>query len=346
MHRTLFALLAIASFLTPALTMAQTVSKKEPVKMIFDTDMGNDIDDAMALAMVHQLARRGAIDLLAVTSTKDHPKSAAYIDALNTWYGFPDIPIGAVRDGAAKEEGRFNGQVDRKDSAGKPLFPHDLVSGTDAPEAVSLIRKTLAGQPDGSVMLVQVGFFTNFARLLESKGDEHSPLDGPALIKAKVKELVLMAGAFQTIEHNTKHIEYNVKLDIPAAKKIADAWPSPVIWSGYEIGIAAAYPWQSIMEDYNYVEPHLIKDSYLAYVPEHPHDRPTWDLTAVLYAVYPDRGYFTLSPKGHVRVDDEGRTDFSVKNDGNDFYLIMDEVQTARVREAFVQLCSEPPVRQ
>jgi len=313
--------------------------------MIFDTDMGNDIDDAMALAMIHQLARRGAIDLLAVTSTKDHPKSAAYIDALNTWYGFPDIPVGAVRDGAARDEGRFNGQIDRRDDAGIPLFPRDLVSGIDAPEAVSLIRKTLANQPDGSVMLVQVGFFTNFSRLLDSKGDEASPLDGPSLIRAKVRGLVLMAGAFQTITHNTKHIEYNVKLDIPAAKKIANEWPTPVIWSGYEVGIAAPYPWQSLIEDYNYTEPHLLKDSYLAYVPRHPHDRPTWDLTAVLYAVYPDRDYFTLSPKGHVTVDDEGRTDFLAGNDGNDAYLIMDDVQTARVREAFVHLCSEPPVR-
>lgn len=340
MLRTLFSALAAAFLLAPCSALAQ----KAPVKMIFDTDMGNDIDDAMALAMIHQLARRGAVELLAVTSTKDHPKSVAYIDALNTWYGFPDIPLGAVRDGATKEEGRFNGQVDRRGPDGQPLFPHDL-SGDDAPEAVSLIRKVLAAQPDGSVMLVQVGFFTNFARLLDSKGDEHSPLDGPALIQAKVKELVLMAGAFQTIRHNTKHVEYNVKLDVPSAKRISAEWPTPVIWSGYEIGIAAAYPWQSIVEDYDYTEHHLIKDSYLAYVPEQPHDRPTWDLTSALYAIYPDRGYFDLSPKGHVLVDDEGRTDFRVKEDGNDRYLIMDAVQTARVREAFVQLCTEPPAR-
>lgn len=338
MPRILFTLLALVLTFFPTLTKAQTA----PVKLIFDTDMGNDIDDAMALAMIHQLARRGAVELLAVTSTKDHPKSVAYIDALNTWYGFPDIPLGAVREGAAKEEGRFNGQVDRKDAEGKPLFPHDL-DGNGAPEAVSLIRRTLASQADGSVMLVQVGFFTNFARLLDSKADEHSPLDGPALIKAKVKELVIMAGAFQTIRHNTKHIEYNVKLDIPAAKRIAADWPTPVIWSGYEIGIAAAYPWHSIVEDFNYVEHHLIKDSYLAYVPEQPHDRPTWDLTAALQAIYPDRGYFDLSPTGHVHVDDEGRTDFREKGDGNDRYLIMDAVQTGRVREAFVQLCTEPP---
>lgn len=341
MYRTLFALVVLSLLAASPEAHAQS---KPPVKMIFDTDMGNDIDDAMALAMIHQLARRGAVELLAVTSTKDHPKSVAYIDALNTWYGFPEIPLGAVRDGAAREEGRYNGQVDRKDPEGKPFFPHDL-DGTKAPEAVSLIRKTLAAQPDASVMLVQVGFFTNYARLLDSKADENSPLDGPALIKAKVKELVIMAGAFQTIRYNTKHIEYNVKLDIPSAKRIATDWPSTVIWSGYEIGIAAAYPWKSIVEDYNYAEPHLIKDSYLAYVPQHPHDRPTWDLTAALYAIYPDRGYFDLSPIGHVRVDDEGRTDFSEKGDGNDRYLLMNAVQTEKVREAFVQLCSEPPVR-
>lgn len=320
--------------------------RAEPVKMIFDTDMGNDIDDAMALAMIHQLQRRGLVDLLAVTSTKDHPLSAAYIDALNTYYGYPDVPIGAVRDGAAQSEGKYNGQALKTDEDGNLLYPHDLKSGEDAPEAVSLIRKILASEPDNSVMLVQVGFFTNFARLLDSKPDEHSDLDGKALIAKKVKELVLMAGAFQTIRYNTKHIEYNVKLDIPSAQRIAAEWPGPVVWSGYEIGIAAAYPWESIVEDYNYIDKHLIKESYLVYVPEHPHDRPTWDLTAALYAIFPDRGYFDLSPVGNVRVDDEGRTDFfedKKKNSGNDRYLIMNEAQTERVREAFVQLCTERP---
>ncbi len=315
----------------------------EPVKLIFDTDMGNDIDDAMALAMIHQMERRGAVKLLAVTSTKDHPLSAAYIDAVNTFYGSPDIPVGAVRDGVTPEKGKYNGLVENKTEDGKPIYPHDLKSGVDAPNAVDLLRKTLAAQPDGSVSIAQVGFFTNLAQLLESKADSHSPLDGPSLIKKKVKELVIMAGAFQTIRHGTQHLEYNVKKDVPSAQAFADKWPSSVIWSGFEIGIAATYPWKSIMEDYNYVDHHIIKEGYLAYVPEKPHDRPTWDLTAVLYAVFPDRGYFDLSPKGNVKVNDEGRTDFFVSEKGNDRYLIMDEVQTARAREAFVQLVSEPP---
>lgn len=315
----------------------------EPVKMIFDTDMGNDIDDAMALAMIHQLERRGAMELLAVTSTKDHELSAPFIDALNTFYGAPDVPIGVVRDGVTPEQGKYNGLARKKDDEGNLVYPHDLASGKDAMEAVALIRKTLAAQPDNSVKLVQVGFFTNLARLLDSKPDEYSDLSGADLIKKKVKETIIMAGAFQTIRFGTQHLEYNVKKDVPSAQEMAERWPGKLIWSGFEIGIAATYPWQSIMEDYNYLDHHIVKEGYLDYVPEKPHDRPTWDLTAVLYAVYPDRGYFDLSPNGNVKVNDEGRTDFFPAKKGNDQYLIMNDVQTARVREAFVQLCSEPP---
>ena len=39
----------------------------EPVRVIFDTDMGNDIDDALALAVLHAFESRGEAKLLAVT---------------------------------------------------------------------------------------------------------------------------------------------------------------------------------------------------------------------------------------------------------------------------------------
>jgi hypothetical protein len=314
--------------------------RAEPVPIIFDTDMGNDVDDAMALAMIHNLEKRGACKLLAVTVTKDHPKAASYIDALNTFYGQPDIPIGVVKDGPTKDEGRYLKATDDEKK-----YPRDLKSGADAPDALVLLRKTLAAQPDQSVTLIQVGFFTNFARLLDTPADEHSSLNGRDLVAKKVKALSIMAGAFQTIEgHNNHYIEYNVKFDIPAAQKLAKEWPTSIIWSGFEIGIAAAYPHQSIERDFNYTPNHPVKDSYYLYNPP-PHDRPTWDLTSVLAAVYPDRGYFSLSVPGNVTVGDDGFTRFMKKEKGRDQFLIMDPVQTARVREACVQLTAEPPAR-
>ncbi|MCF7788151.1 MAG: nucleoside hydrolase [Prosthecobacter sp.] len=313
------------------------LSPAAPVKLIFDTDMGNDVDDLMALAMIHNLQKRGACELLAVTITKDHSQAAAFVDAVNTLYGYPDTPIGVVRDGAAKEAGKFNLLADEKNADGSLRYPHDLKSGADAPEAVELIKKVLAAQPDGSVVIAQVGFFTNLSRLLDSPG-------GKELIAKKVKFLSIMAGAFQTVQWDTRHLEYNVKLDVPAAQKLAKEWPTPVVWSGYEIGVAAAFPHVVIEQDLDYLPHHPLKEAYYLYNPP-PHDRPTWDPTAVLYAVQPERGYFDLSPPGNVTVEKDSATLFRKSKDGKGRhrFLVMSPEQTARVREAIVQLSVEPP---
>jgi len=327
-----------------AITLS-SLAQAEPVKLVFDTDMGNDIDDAIALAMIHTLQKRGACQLLAVTITKDHPQAAAYVDAVNTFYGYPDVPIGVVRDGAKQENGgKFNLLADEKNADGQLRYPHDLLSGTDAPDATDLLRQTLAAQPDGSVTIAQVGFFTNLSRLLDSKPDQHSPLAGRELIAKKVKLLSIMAGAFQTVKWETRYLEYNVKLDIPAAQKLAKEWPSPIVWSGFEIGFACTYPHESIERDFDYIPHHPIKEAYYLYNPP-PHDRPNWDPTAVLYAVYPDRGYFELSPPGTVTVDDDAATVFRPgKNEqGRDRFLVLNESLNARTREAIVQLTTEPP---
>ncbi len=326
--------------------LAVVLARAEPVKLIFDTDMGNDTDDLMALCMIHNLQSRGAVELLAVTITKDHPQAAAFVDAVNTFYGRPDVPIGVVKGGATPEPGKFNLLADAKNDDGSPRYPHDLKSGVDAPEATGLIRKLLAAQPDNSVSLVQVGFFTNFQRLLDSPPDEHSPLSGKALIAQKVKVLSIMAGAFQTVNHNTRHLEYNVVKDVPAAQKLANEWPSPVVWSGYEIGVAAAYPYDSVERDYGYIKHHPLPEAYALYSPPG-HHRPTWDPTALLYAVYPDRGYFDLSPGGRVTVEDNGATWFRPSKDGKGphRFLVMSPEQSSRVREAIVQLCVTPPAK-
>ena len=332
-------------FLTLSLTVA--LAQAAPVKLVFDTDMGNDVDDLMALCMIHNLRQRGACELLAVTITKDHPQAAAFTDAVNTFFGAPNTPIGVVRNGATPEPGKFNRLADEKNADGSFRYPHDLLSGADAPEAVGLLRQLLAAQPDQSVVLVQVGLFSNFARLLASEADERSPLTGRDLIAKKVKFLSLMAGTFQTVDWNTRHLEYNVVKDVPAAQKLAKQWPTPIVWSGFEIGVAAAFPHVSIERDLDYVPHHPLKEAYYLYHPP-PHDRPTWDPTALLYAVYPDRGYFDLSPPGAVTVEDNGATWFRASRDGKGphRFLVMSPQQATRVREAIVQLSCEPPAKQ
>ncbi|NUQ66490.1 MAG: nucleoside hydrolase [Pirellulales bacterium] len=314
----------------------------KPVEMIFDTDIGNDVDDAMALAVIHALANRAQCELLAVTVTKDNPYAGPCVDLINTFYGRPDVPIGTVRDGMAPQDYKYIRQLATAVDNGKPRYAHDLESGADAPEAVALLRKTLAGRPDGSVVMVQVGFSTNLSRLLDSKADGASPLDGRSLVKQKVKLLSIMAGAFTQELAAKRFCEYNVTIDVPNARKVIHEWPTPVVFSGWEIGHAIQYPAASVQEDFCYVEHHPIAHAYDLYR-DRKNDQPTYDLTSVLYAVRPDREYFDLSPPGHVTVEDDGFVQFKAEKNGPHRYLIATPEQVARVREALVMLTSEPP---
>ena len=99
MRSHVIALLSSALFLLAMETPAMAV---DPVRLIFDTDIGNDVDDVLALGVIHALQSRGQCQLLAVTITKDQPLAAEFVDAVNTFYGRGDIPIGMVRDGVTQ----------------------------------------------------------------------------------------------------------------------------------------------------------------------------------------------------------------------------------------------------
>ncbi|MGE5205969.1 MAG: nucleoside hydrolase, partial [Chlamydiota bacterium] len=188
-----------------------SLAAAQPVRIIFDTDMGNDIDDALALAMLHAFESRGEARLLAVTITKDNRWAAPYVDLVNTFYGRPDIPIGVVHNGKTPQSNpMIQGPSERKRPNGSYVYPHKITDGNQAPEAVALLRQVLTHQPDGSVVIVQTGFSTNLARLLDSHGDSASPLSGRELAAKKVRLLVAMAGNYVSAKP-----EFNVETDVP-----------------------------------------------------------------------------------------------------------------------------------
>lgn len=341
----LTALLTCLLFTGASLHLQAEDSPTQPIPIIFDTDFGNDCDDALALGVIHALQSRGECELIAVTLTKDHELAAAGVDAINTFYGRGDIPIGVCDSGVTSAEGKFNAFANSK-TDGKLNYPHDLLSGKSAPDAISVLRKALAGQADGSVVIAQVGFSTNLANLLDSPADKYSKLSGLELVKKKVRLLSVMAGAFplpdNPLAHLKGHGEYNIVKDIPAAQKLAKEWPTPIVWSGYEIGVALPYPHESIEQDYGYVTHHPLADAYRRFQPP-PHNRPTWDLTSVLHAIRPDRGYFKTSEPGTVTIADDARTTFKPSANGRDTFLILDPKQTPATLEALVQLSSQPP---
>ncbi len=297
-----------------------------PLHVVFDTDMGNDVDDALALAMLHALASRGELKLVAVTVSKDNPWAAEYVQLVDEYYGRGGIPIGIVHDGKTPEDGLYVRQVCEMHGR-KPR------KGTTV-DAVRLLRKTLAAEPDGGVTLIQVGFSTNLARLMDSPADSVSPLSGMELARKKVRLLTVMAGNFAKSEP-----EYNVKTDVPAARKVFADWPTAIYFSGFEVGQEILYPATSIEHDFPAGNP--VAEAYRVYA-KMPYDRPTWDLTTVLYDLRPDRGYFGISEPGNVTVADNGATTFQPNPQARRYYFKVNSVQAARVRDACVWLSSQP----
>jgi len=368
---------ALAAFLLSqaGATSAATLSTQKAaqpaasINIIFDTDMWADIDDAQALAMLHALQDRHEVNLLAVTISHDDPWCASYVDLVNTFYGYPKIPIGIVHNGIDTNTmaqslkiprsklfptGNYTQLLsERKRADGSLVYPHRLIDGTMAPEAVALLRKILAAQPDGSVVMIQVGYSTNLARLLDSKPDGMSSLAGRELVRKKVRLLSVMAGGFGETHWEGKKVpkgapEFNLVMDVSSAQKLFSEWPTPIVASGLEVGYAMPFPASAIERYFLYAQDHPIAEAsriYFRGLGER--TLPNWhtaDHTSVLYAVRPDEQYFSLSKPGRVTVLGDGSSRFDESEDGTHRYLILSEEQRARTLEAMVMLASQPPV--
>ena len=147
----------------------------EPVRVIFDTDMGNDVDDAIALAELHALQTRGEARILAVTITKDNRWAPVFVDLLNTFYGRPEIPIGMVKHGATPDDGNYTKPVaEEKNSDGSPLYPRRVGPDAELLDAVLLLRKTLK-ELEGREIVPIDPKGVDISAPLPNQGSEDSP---------------------------------------------------------------------------------------------------------------------------------------------------------------------------
>ena len=247
----------------------------QPVNLILDTDLGPDYDDVGAMALMHALADSGQVNILAVVSSNKDEHVVPCIEVLNTYFNRPDIPVGAP-----KSEGGVSLTTWHKTKWTEELparYPHKTAKTSDASDAVKVYRRILSTQPDSSVVVCTIGFFTNLKDLLLSGGDEYSPLSGCDLVAKKVKLVVSMAGLFPEGK------EFNVYCDTPASRVVAERWPTEIIFSGFEIGNMIFTGKKLVQMD---VKDSPVKDAYsLCFAEGDPNGRMSWDLTAVLVAV-------------------------------------------------------------
>ncbi|HEY8955500.1 nucleoside hydrolase [Chitinophaga sp.] len=302
----------------------------EKVAIIFDSDIGPDYDDAGAIALLHALADSGEAKILATIASNKYEGIAAVLNVFNTYFKRPDIPIG-VPKGAG---------VDMRDSQHwtdsiLAKYPHAIKSNSEAEDAVTLYRKVLAAQPDQSVTIVTVGFLTNLANLLNSKGDDISPLTGKELVTQKVKLLVSMAGKFP------EGREFNVFCDSTASIAAFEHWPTKVIYSGFEIGwnIKTGLP----LSQNESIQNSPVKDVFRICIPQSPDDaqgRMSWDETAVLIAIRGYEPYYTLQ-SGKIKIAPNGSNTWDSSGSGQDY--LVEKMPPQQVQAVIEQLMAHQP---
>lgn len=216
MKKQLFSLLI--TLLLPLSAFAQQ-------RVIVDTDIDSDVDDAGTLAMLYTLHKQHLINLLGTIVTSDDPYAATCVSAFNAYYGMRDLPLGFLEGQAElKNHSRYTRQISEE-------FPHDLPSWQDAATATDTYRRLLAESPDHSVLLLTIGHLSSLQKLLQSGPDRHSPLSGKQLVEAKVQKWYCMGGLFPEGK------EANFSRPDPASTVYCLAnWTKEVIFCGWEIG--------------------------------------------------------------------------------------------------------------
>ncbi len=288
-----------------------------PVKMIFDTDFGGDADDLGALAMLNHFQNKGEVDLLAVMCWNVEQYAVSAIDAVNTYYGNPDIPIGLRKPGF--HETAWNHTKVLADS-----LPHDATRD-NVPESTELYRKILAENPDKSIKIVTVGPLLNIQNLIDSEADQYSSLNGRDLIAAKVTEFIIMGGNFPSGEE-----EWNFNGDMPGVTKyVIENLPVPITFSGAELGaeIRTGEVFNALPKDSPL---YLGFFHFSKYAPWMNHqfegkiyDNATFDQTAVLYAIRDGVGtYWSRVAYGRCVPDSTGGNTWVEDRTSNQSYLV------------------------
>ena len=258
-------------------SLADSVAPSEPrmarPKVILETDFTLDVDDVGALAVLHALADRGEVEFLAVSYNEVQRHAAAAIRAVNAWYGRTDLSVGVFQGALDDPDDEHSRYID-------PLA-RMVPGGSAADSSLNVYRQALRAQPDGTVTIVSVGFLNNLYELLHRERD---------LVRAKVKELVLMGGVrndgFNFVRHDLAG----------QTQYVLTHWPTPIVVSqeGGDIETGAGLS-ETPAEN-------PVREAYRLWWHGEVKDRSSWDQVAVLYAVRGLGDYFEEVATGEGRL--------------------------------------------
>ena len=284
--------------------------------LIIDTDLGFDCDDSGALAIANKLHNEGKIKLLAVTHSVNKKIGGDGIKLINDYYGNGDIPIGVAEtyamnvDNFGKEyiakfrvADNFPGWQEEP-TFYKILNALDLIKYKDLKygSATEVIRETLEKSEDKSVTVVCIGQAGNVAAALTEFKE---------LFYKKVKRVAVMCGNFN--DYDKEYLmggvywkgEFNVILDVRSMQKLFESTDLPVYVLDFNQG-CDVLSGEGLRDETD----NPVRTAYVIHGNGRTLNLPSWDPMTVMFAAGLFSEDFSLSEKGTVSVDDNGKTTF------------------------------------
>lgn len=286
-------------------------------KIIIDTDLGFDCDDAGALAIANKLKNEGKIDILAVTHSVNKKIGCDAIKLINDYYGNPDIPVGTAERYALNVDefyeefyAKFHYAESFPGWVEKPTF-YKILNKLNLEKyknevyrsAKEVIVEALEKCEDKSVTVLCIGQANNVADVLN---------ENSAWFYRKVKRVVIMCGNFNDYEYEYRLGdmywigEFNVILDVKSMQKLFANKDLPV----YVLDFNQSFDVLS-GEGLAAQKGNPVRDAYIAHKVGATLNMPSWDIMALMFASGEFDDMFSLSRKGAVSVDDNGKTTFS-----------------------------------
>ncbi len=319
-------------------------AKEQTVPVILDTDMHTDCDDVGALALLHAFADEGKARILGVVHSAPAPMGPACVDAINTWYGRGDIPVGTIDwPGYATDPryAHYRHSAQLIEDAGSDYVPvvaaeFPCTHSADEPyeDGVRLYRRLLASAEDHSVVICAVGQLQALARLLDSSPDDVSPLTGEALVRSKVKLFVTMGKGDWPHGRDT----FNWRCDMPSAERVLNHWPGPlaVMTHGDDILTGSRLVAQGDAQS-------PTRRAYDIYLKTEDKLRSSWDQCAVYYAVAGTGDLFHEMRGRQLRFDaGTGRHEWVVDETSKHIYLDQ-SASSERIAEIVEEYMCRPP---
>jgi len=277
----------------------------DKIKIILDTDIGSDCDDAGALAILHNFADSDKAEIKAVVHCGSEISGAVAVKAINTWYQRSEIPVGKWNKSVFLE-----GETYRRYTSAimeEYLKSHSMPEFEDS---VRVLRRTLA--ENNGITIVVTGMLNNIAELLKSGSDDISPMSGIELVKNSVKDMYVMGGNFLDLSY----AEFNILTDTDSARFVAEKFPIPITYCGYELG-ENVLTGRSLK---NASDEHPVKLAYKLHSHKNNSLRFSWDPITVYCAVEKDSAFYKKSEKKTILFDEKGRV--IMRDNGKDCYMI------------------------